>query len=97
MSYIEENLESKSTRLEARVSIKQKRLFQHAADLRGETLTDFITASLQDAAVKTIQEYEVMNLIGQDREMFISALRNPLPEGKLKQAAANYKKTMLEK
>ncbi len=85
----------KDERLEARVSKEQKELFQHAADIQGRTLTDFMISSLQDAAVRTIQEYEVMTLSASDREVFIEALLNPPePSKRLQTAAQGYKQTM---
>ncbi|MBF0317454.1 MAG: hypothetical protein HQL04_04700 [Nitrospirae bacterium] len=41
------------------------------------------------------QDHEVMELVGRDREIFVSALLNPtLPSGKLKEAIASYKEIM---
>ena len=44
----------RSERLVARVDTEQKRLFQHAANLQGRTLSDFLIASAQEAAQRTI-------------------------------------------
>ena len=89
------NSSSKGGRLEARISNEQKRLFKRAADLQGSTLTDFVVSSLQNVATKVIQDYEVMTLVGQDREIFVSALLKPaLPSGRLKKAVTRYKKLM---
>ena len=85
----------KGERLEARISNEQKRLFKRAAELQGSTLTDFVVSSLQSVAMKIVQDYEVMALSGQDREMFVSALLEPtLPSGRLKKALKRYKKIM---
>ncbi len=89
----EEN--SKGGRLEARISSQQKRLFKRAAELQGSTLTDFIVSTLQAAATKVVQDYEVMTLTGKDREIFVSALLEPaIPRGRLKKAVSRYKKLM---
>ena len=86
---------SKGGRLEARISNEQKRLFQRAAELQGSTLTDFVVSSLQSVATRVIQDYEVMALAGQDREIFVSALLKPsIPSGRLKKAVTRYKKLM---
>ena len=37
----------KEARIEARVSPKQKRLFERAAEIEGVTLTDFAISSMQ--------------------------------------------------
>lgn len=87
---------SKTERLEARVSREQKELFQRAADIQGLTLTDFMISSMQNAAVRAIQEHEIMTLTGHDREIFIEALLNPPePSEKLRAAAQRYKQAGL--
>jgi len=69
----------KSERLEARLSRTQKELIQHAADLAGRSLTDFILSALQKAANKTIREHEVIRLTAQESTKFVNALMNPSP------------------
>ncbi|MDF0553260.1 DUF1778 domain-containing protein [Kamptonema sp. UHCC 0994] len=49
-------------RLEARISPEIKFLLQKAADLEGLTLTDFAIASLQKAAIATIQKHQTLKL-----------------------------------
>lgn len=86
---------SNSDRLEARVSREQKELFQRAADLLGLTLTDFMISSMQNAAVRAIQEHEMMTLTGRDREVFVAALLNPPePSERLRAATQRYKQAM---
>ena len=86
---------SKGERLEARISATQKKLFKRAAELQGSTLTDFVISTLQVAATKVVQEYEMMTLVGNDREIFVSAMLNPtIPNGRLKKAVSRYKKLM---
>lgn len=96
MSFVTTHEESlKSTRLAARVSHEQKRLFKYAADLTGRKLTDFIIAVLQNEATKVIQEHEIMHLIGKDRDIFIKSLLNPpSSNSRLKKAAKRYKEIM---
>lgn len=85
----------KGGRLEARISFTQKRLFKRAAELQGSTLTDFVISTLQAAATRVVQDYEVMTLTGRDREIFVSALLNPaIPSGRLKKAVSRYKTLM---
>jgi len=85
----------KSERLEARITVAQKRLLQRAAELEGRSLTDFLVASAQEAAKRTIQEHETMKLNEEDREIFISAVLNPpQPSAKLVEAARRYGRIM---
>jgi len=69
--------QQKSERLEARVTVSQKSLFQHAADLEGRSLTDFMIDTLQEAAKRVIQEHEVLKLSLRDQNAFVEALFNP--------------------
>lgn len=79
-------------RLEARVSPEIKALWQKAADLEGRTLTDFVIASVQAAALKTIEQHQVLQLGLEDSEAFVNALLNPpKPNQALKAAALRYK------
>jgi uncharacterized protein (DUF1778 family) len=83
----------RTARLEARVTGDQKALFQHAADLAGRSLTDFVIGSVQEAASRAIREREVLTLSGLDREVFLDAiLHPPAPSKRLRQAAQRYKR-----
>jgi uncharacterized protein (DUF1778 family) len=68
---------TKTKRLEARISVDQKQLFQHAADLLGCTLTEFAIYSLQEKAKQIIQEYEMIQLSCHDQEAFVQAMLKP--------------------
>src|SRR5262249_2390783 len=52
----------KAHRLVARVTADQKRLFQRAAALQGRSLSDFLIASAQDSAQRTLREETVIAL-----------------------------------
>jgi len=88
-------LPSRTERLETRVTPDQKRLFEHAAQLRGTSLTDFVATQMQEAATATIREFETLRLRDEDREVFVNALLNPRePNEVAKAAAARYKERM---
>jgi len=81
----------KKERLEARISPDQKRLIERAAMLRGPTVTDFIVASAQKAAVETIRDHESMKLHRDARDLFVDAVLNPpAPNEKARAAARRY-------
>jgi len=85
----------KMARLEARVSTDEKQLFQHAAAIQGQTLTEFLVRCAHEGAKRTVREQELMKLTAKDREIFVSALLKPPSPGKrLKKAAKRYKTTM---
>lgn len=82
---------TRGDRLEARISSDQKALFQKAAELQGRTLTDFVIASVHDAAVRTIEEMRSLQLDADESRVFAEALLNPRePNLKLKAAARRY-------
>ena len=81
----------RNARLEARISRAQKELFQRAADLQGRSLTDFVIASDHEAAVRAVEEMEIIRLSAADSRAFADALLNPrAPTARLKAAARRY-------
>ena len=83
----------KSERLEARITTEQKRQFQHAANLMGRTITDFVISSLQEAATKIIREHEIIKLSIRDQKAFIQTLLNaPEPNQRLLKAKKHFDK-----
>jgi uncharacterized protein (DUF1778 family) len=82
-----------TARLEARVPEQQKRLFERAAELRGQSLTDFIVTTAQAEAVRTLEEHNVMKLTIEEQQRFVAALMNPpAPNAALLKAANRYRK-----
>jgi uncharacterized protein (DUF1778 family) len=69
----------RSERLEARVTAEQKGLIERAAALQGRTVTDFLLASVQEAARRTIEEHSRLELSVRDSQVFVDALLNPKP------------------
>lgn len=83
---------ARTERLEARVSKEQKDLFVRAAELQGRSLTDFLVASAQEAAVETVRTHETLRLSERDRRAFVSALlAPPAPPRALEQAAKRHR------
>jgi uncharacterized protein (DUF1778 family) len=81
----------KRARIEARISPKQKRLFERAAAIEGVTLTDFAISSMQRAAISAVQGYTVIELSERNQRTFVEALRNsPEPNEALRKAARAY-------
>lgn len=85
------HVNDKVARLEARITADQKNLFQHAATLLGRSLTDFVISALQEAAKRTIQEHEIIQLSLRDQQLFAQAILNPAePNAKLLKAAKRH-------
>ncbi len=84
---------AKTERLEARVPVVLKRIVQHAADLQGRSLTDFVIAALDRSARETVRDHEVMRLNSEDSMIFAKALIDPpKPNAALKRAFAAHAK-----
>lgn len=85
-----------SARLEARVAPEVKALWQQAAELEGRTLTDFVIASVQKAALDVIDQHQTLKLNREDSEAFVAALLEPSqPNEALRVAATNYTRSGL--
>lgn len=79
-------------RLEARLTSDVKAVIQHAANIRGRSLSDFVVSSALEAAEKTIREHEVIVLSTRDSIAFVEALLNPQgPNEALREAADRYR------
>ena len=72
-----------------------KRHIEHAARIKGTSVSDFVVLSADDAAIRAIREQKVLVLNERAREVFAQALLNPpAPGGRLATAAQRYKDGM---
>jgi uncharacterized protein (DUF1778 family) len=86
---------TRAARLEARMTMDQKALLQHAAALSGRTLSEFVLASAQEAAAKVIQQHETISLSRSEQVAFVTALLKPrAPIARLRKAAEKYRRQM---
>ena len=84
--------ESRKERLEARLTPEQKKHIEHAASIKGTSVSDFVVLSADDAALRAIREYETLTLNERAREVFAHVLLNPpAPSRRLAAAAKRYK------
>jgi uncharacterized protein (DUF1778 family) len=67
----------RAERLEARITVSQKALIEHAAALQGRSVTDFVLSSVQEAAAKAIDEHQRLTLSVRDGRAFVQALATP--------------------
>lgn len=82
----------KTARLEARITKQQKAFFLRAAQLAGLSLTDFVVASAQEQASRTLRDHDAMVLSDRDRKTFVAALLTaPEPSTRLRRAVQRYK------
>ncbi len=88
---------AKSERLEARLTRQQKEIFQRAADLNGQSLTEFAISSMQKAAEAAIREHNVISLTARDSAAFAEALLNPRePNEALREAFARHAREVID-
>lgn len=82
---------TKRDRLEARISPTQKQLFQRAAALRGQKLSDYVVSAVQKDAETTVREHDMMVLSERDSRILAEALLNPRgPNEALRAAFEDY-------
>ena len=82
----------KIERVEARLNPEQKRRIECAASPKGTSISDFMVASADDAAVGTIERHQMWTLTFRDRETFVKALLHPpVPSPRMKAAAQRYR------
>ena len=67
----------RTTTFNARLPQRMKSAMQRAADLRGQTLSEFVLGSAYDRAVATISDENVLRLSQRDSEAFARALAEP--------------------
>lgn len=89
-AYVETTLRTERT--EARLRPEQKARIERAATLKGLSVSDFMVQNADEAAIRTIQEYETWTLNATDRNLFVEALLSPpAPNARLRSAAKRYK------
>lgn len=78
---------SKTARLEARLTAKQRELIERAAAMEGRSVSDFVIGAAQAAARKVIERHEVVHLTEvQSRSLVESLLAPPGPNQALRDA-----------
>lgn len=87
-----ETQERRSERLEVRVPPSLHSRVSHAAALRGQTVAAFVTAAVQDAAQRAIEDAEVTRLNRDDFDRLVRALEaDAAPNRALRAAAARHR------
>ncbi len=87
----------RNSRLSTRLTPEQKALFEHAAAVSGQSLTQFVLTAARQAAEQVIQQHEVIVLSMRDSQAVLAALTQPPPANDaLRQAAAFYREAQGE-
>lgn len=86
-----------TSRLEARIPTSVYEVMEHAAALRGLTMTAYITATMGEDARRTIEQTALIRLSRADQVAFAEALINPPPPNDRLIAAAKRHAPMVRK
>jgi uncharacterized protein (DUF1778 family) len=85
------SIQTKTTRLEARVSPEARDTLARAAEIQGRSLSDFVVSAALDAAQRVITDTEVIRLSREASEALAAALiKPPAPNKALRRAAARH-------
>jgi len=68
-----------TARLEARLPADVLALLKRAAEIQGRSLSDFVVTTAREAAIRAIEEAQVIQLSMEDQRRFAEALINPPP------------------
>ena len=80
------------------MTAEEKRLFERAAALTGQSTTGFVISSVLEAARRVNRQRERMQLSDRDREAVMAALLNPqAPNEALTRAAREYEASVERK
>jgi uncharacterized protein (DUF1778 family) len=86
---------SRTARLEARISPDLHATLKRAAEIQGRTVSDFVIASVQEAAQRALEEAEVIRLSLADQQRFAEAILSPpKPTAALRRAMARQGKLL---
>jgi len=87
--------QTRSVRLEARISPDGLAIVKRAAEIQGRSLSDFVVAAAQEVAYRTIEEVEIIRLSPEDQRLLAEALLNPPPVAPaLERAMEHYRRVV---
>lgn len=87
------NADTKSARIETRVSAEQKAMIERAAAYAGRTVSEFVLGNVEKAAKAVIDEHEKVKLDREQSQALVEFLLAPAsPNKKLRTAARDHGK-----
>jgi uncharacterized protein (DUF1778 family) len=69
--------QTRSTRLEARISPDALAAVKRAAEIQGRSVSDFVVAAAREAAQKAIEENQIIRLSLEDQRALAAAVLHP--------------------
>lgn len=90
------NQQTRTARLEARISPDMLSVVKRAAEIQGRSVSDFVVAAAQEVAQRTIEETAIIRLSIEDQHALMEAILNPPePNDALRKAADAYKRLVI--
>lgn len=91
-------LAARTERIEARIAPDALATVRRAAEMQGRSLSDFIVAAAEQAALQTIEDLQIVRLSADDQLRFVEALLNEdaEPAPAMVRAAHNHKRLFEE-
>jgi uncharacterized protein (DUF1778 family) len=81
-----------NARLDLRLPIQLKTLIQEAAEMSGQTMSDFVISTLSETARRVVHRERLTMLSDRDRDIFLKMLdADGKPNQALRRAAKRYK------
>ncbi|MER8590203.1 DUF1778 domain-containing protein [Mesorhizobium sp. M1182] len=91
------NQQTRTARLEARISPDMLDVVKRAAEIQGRSVSDFVVAAAQEAAQRTIENTTIMRISIEDQRAMMEAILNPPePNEALRKAADAHKRLVVE-
>ncbi|MER9678319.1 DUF1778 domain-containing protein [Mesorhizobium sp. M0184] len=91
------NQQTRTARLEARISPDMLDVVKRAAEIQGRSVSDFVVAAAQEAAQRTIENTTIMRISVEDQRAMMEAILNPPePNEALRRAADAHKRLVVE-
>ncbi|MER8366215.1 MULTISPECIES: DUF1778 domain-containing protein [unclassified Mesorhizobium] len=91
------NQQTRTARLEARISPDILDVVKRAAEIQGRSVSDFVVAAAQEAAQRTIENTTIMRISVEDQRAMMEAILNPPePNEALRKAADAHKRLVVE-
>ncbi|MGI9065033.1 MAG: DUF1778 domain-containing protein [Pyrinomonadaceae bacterium] len=89
----ERNKNTRTARLDVRITAQAKNKIEQAALVSHQTVTDFVLTSLVRASEEALQRHDSIRLTNRDRDLFLAALdAEALPNSALRKAADKFKR-----
>ncbi|MER8630081.1 MAG: DUF1778 domain-containing protein [Mesorhizobium sp.] len=89
--------QTRTARLEARISPDMLSVVKRAAEIQGRSVSDFVVFAAQEAAQRTIEETAIIRLSIDDQRALVEAILDPPePNEALRKAADAYKRLVVE-